>query len=82
MFNQRQGGRQRNQQKPVFHPSRLGVFARDICSLVPYSQGFCHEKQENFVILYLQVEPSVIPARFWPESRDALDWIPAKGMPE
>jgi hypothetical protein len=49
---------------------------------VPYSQVFCHEKQENFGILYLKVEPSVIPARFWPESRDALGWIPAKGMPE
>jgi hypothetical protein len=25
---------------------------------------------------------SVIPARFWPESRDAMAWIPARGMPE
>jgi len=26
--------------------------------------------------------PSVIPARFWPESSNTPDWIPAKGMPE
>jgi len=49
---------------------------------VPYSQVFCHEKQEDFGILHLQVYTSVIPARFWPESRDSLEWIPAKGMPE
>jgi len=51
-------------------------------NLVPYSQVFCHEKQEDFGILHLQVYTSVIPARFWPESRDSLEWIPAKGMPE
>jgi hypothetical protein len=33
-------------------------------------------------ILQLHVQPSVIPAWFWPESRNAPDWIPAKGMPE
>jgi hypothetical protein len=29
-----------------------------------------------------KISASVIPARFWPESRKAADWIPAKGMPE
>jgi hypothetical protein len=51
-------------------------------SLVPYCQVFCHEKQENMAILHLHAYPSVIPARFWPESRNTPDWIPAKGMPE
>jgi len=50
--------------------------------LVPYCQVFCHEKQENMAILQLKPCPSVIPARFWPESRNTPDWIPAKGMPE
>jgi hypothetical protein len=43
---------------------------------------FCHKKQENLSILHLRIYPSVIPARFWPESRDVRGWIPAKGMPE
>jgi hypothetical protein len=43
---------------------------------------FCHEKQENMAILQLHAYHSVIPARFWPESRNTPDWIPAKGMPE
>jgi hypothetical protein len=47
-----------------------------------YSVVFCHEKQENLAILHLCVYPSVIPARFWPESRNTPEWIPAKGMPE
>jgi len=50
--------------------------------LGPYSLVFCHEKQEDFGTVDLQVYSSVIPARFWPESRDVLAWIPAKGMPE
>jgi len=50
--------------------------------LVPYHQVFCHEKQENMAILQMNPCPSVIPARFWPESRNTPDWIPAKGMPE
>jgi len=33
-------------------------------------------------MLHLRVYLSVIPARFWPESRDVRDWLPAKGMPE
>jgi hypothetical protein len=48
----------------------------------PYLQVFCQEKQENMFILHLRVYPSGIPERFWPESRDVRDWIPAKGMPE
>jgi hypothetical protein len=50
--------------------------------LVPYSPVFCREKQVNLGIIHVQIHASVIPARFWPESRDALEWIPAKGMPE
>jgi len=35
-----------------------------IRSLVPYCQVFCHEKQEDFGFVHLQVYTSVIPARF------------------
>jgi hypothetical protein len=51
-------------------------------ALVPYRRFFCHEKQENMAILPPHDYHSVIPARFWPESRNTGDWIPAKGMPE
>jgi hypothetical protein len=34
------------------------------------------------MLIQLHVYPPVIPERFWPESRNAADWIPAKGMPE
>jgi hypothetical protein len=51
-------------------------------TLGPYSLVFCHQKQENVAILPLHAQPSVIPARFQPESRNTTDWIPAKGMPE
>jgi hypothetical protein len=61
---------------------RLDLWLRAQPALAPYSKGFCHEKQENMTLLQMHVCPSVIPARFWPESRDALDWIPARGMPE
>jgi hypothetical protein len=47
-----------------------------------YCQVSCHKKQEDFGFVHLQVYTSVIPARFWPESRHVLAWIPAKGMPE
>jgi hypothetical protein len=33
-------------------------------------------------ILKLNACPSVIPARFWPESSNTPDWIPAKGRLE
>jgi hypothetical protein len=36
----------------------------------------------NLSILHLCAYPCVIPARFWPESRDERGWIPAKGMPK
>jgi hypothetical protein len=29
-----------------------------------------------------KISASVIPARFWLESRKAAGWIPAEGMPE
>jgi hypothetical protein len=38
-------------------------------------------KNKNLAIVQPHAFPSVIPARFWPESRDTADWIPAKGMP-
>jgi len=50
--------------------------------LVPYSKVFCQKKQENLCMLRVQAFLPVIPAWFWPESRDAPDWIPAKGTPE
>jgi len=57
-------------------------FAKKTIKAVFSELVFCHEKQENSAILHLQAYLSVIPARFWPESRKAADWIPAKGMPE
>jgi len=50
--------------------------------VVAYSQVFCPKKQENLRMPCVQAYLSVIPACFWAESRDAPDWIPAKGMPE
>jgi len=40
------------------------------------------KNKENMAIVPLHTYPSVIPARFWPESRKPPEWIPAKGMPE
>jgi len=40
------------------------------------------KKQEHMAILQPDAYPSAIPARFWPESRNTADWIPAKDMPE
>jgi hypothetical protein len=42
---------------------------------MPYCQVFCQKKQENLRIIRLQAYLSVIPAWFWPESRDALDGV-------
>jgi len=43
--------------------------------IVPYCQVFCQKKQENLRMLRLQAYLFVIPAWFWPESRDALDGV-------
>jgi len=32
--------------------------------------------------LHCALTISVIPERFWPESGNTPEWIPAKGMPE
>jgi hypothetical protein len=63
---------------PASHPYSASV---PLLAL-PYRQVFCQKKQQNLRMLRVQAYLSVIPARFWPESRSAPEWIPAKGMPE
>jgi hypothetical protein len=44
--------------------------------------GFLSRKTRKSIYPPSARLPYVIPERFWPESRNTPEWIPAKGMPE
>jgi hypothetical protein len=56
-------------------PAFVDIMDRYLNLLVPYCQVFCQKKQENLRMLRMQAYLFVIPARFWPESREALDGV-------